>query len=103
MFTATEIETANFSLVELIDSYIDMGYEYVDAYEMAMDDYQRQLAGQAEAEAADANKYDILMAVALKRGFAKNEASFIINKVRELVDAGNYELAHAKYLHRLIG
>lgn len=95
-----------FNLSDLIDSYIELGYDYDDAYEMAMDDLRRGFKfdttedeQQAQAE-QERQEYAIsqesmsedderLVRQGMKRGFALNEAKGLVILLRKYQAAGN--------------
>lgn len=84
---ASEFEFS-FDFIETLDFYIEQGYSYDEAYEMADDDYKRALASEAEEyeiwfsdcevreyeDDADADELAIVKHMVNKRGMTKTDA-----------------------------
>jgi hypothetical protein len=90
--------------IEIIDSYIEIGYSYEDAYEMMINDYNRGLlteTEETEETTEEDDKVKLLVKVAMGRGYSQNEAETLANKVIEMSTNGNYEKAYKLFLNRL--
>ena len=95
-----------FTLVDLIDSYIELGYEYEDAYEMAMDDlkhgfkFDEEEIEPAYEEDTKVAQYERIVDLAMGRGYAYMEARNYMKLIRRHIDNGNSAKA-AKLLKNL--
>jgi hypothetical protein len=86
------------TMIELIDDYIAMNVEYDDAYLYAIEDLERALAAERQAE-----DDELFVKQAMKRGYGEQEARVLVSQARKLTAQGEYAKAYRLYLSRLMG
>lgn len=105
------------TLIELIDSYIEMNVEYDDAYLYAVEDLERALQAERQADAewveevevqplSDeqvASDDELFVKQAMVRGYSEQEGRVLVAQARKLTAQGEYEKAYRLYLSRLMG
>jgi hypothetical protein len=119
--TSDIFENNCYSLVELIDDYIDMMVDYDDAYAYAVEDFEKQqlriqqeladqvneayaepvVLKQEEQEAIDANTKDLLVKLAVARGFSEPEAQEFVRQMYKAIETKGYAKAYQLFLSRL--
>jgi hypothetical protein len=105
------------TMIELIDDYIAMNVEYDDAYLYAIEDLERALAAERQADAEwvepievqplsdddQAEDDELFVKQAMKRGYGEQEARVLVSQARKLTAQGEYAKAYRLYLSRLMG
>ena len=108
-----QIQTAS-EKVEIIDSYIEMGYSYEDAYMMWENDFNRGVLPSQTEETLEAEEEikevkteapksttELLIKAAMGRGYSETEATTLAGKVNQMIAEGNYPKAYKLFLARL--
>lgn len=109
MIAYTEQTTDNFTA--LIDRWIDAGATYEKAYELANEgsepeDFEPKelhelIPAPAASKAIETESDRLLLNQAMSRGFSQSEAATLVEKVRQMAAAGNYEKAYTMFISRL--
>jgi tetratricopeptide (TPR) repeat protein len=118
-FQTIQVETEVIvpTMIDYLDDYISMGIAYEEAYEYAMEDLERALKAERQADAeyvepievaplsdeAMAEDDKLFVKQAMVRGYSEQEARVLVAQARALTAKGEYEKAYRLYLSRLMG
>lgn len=112
-------------MVDFIDSYIEIGCTYDDAYAYATEDYERQSKHEQEQLEEEAQAYeeqlhlvepkrreqplpvvdntdDVVIKLAMSRGYSETEAREFLSAMKRAIETKGYEKAYNLYISRLM-